>query len=147
MPDLTPIPGDPEGEAPSPSDTSFALLVQQYQPKLLQFIRRYTNNQQDAEDLTQDTFVKAFRYFSRYDSKYAFSSWLYTIARRTVYNHYRSARYAEPLEFEIIDGSESPSDAAEQADFSDSIWKAARSLKPEYQEALTLKYVEDLSVR
>lgn len=72
--------------------TSFTLLIQQHQTKLYNFIYRYTRNRQDAEDLTQDTFVKAFKNFHLYDSKYPFASWLYSIGRRTVYNHYRSAR-------------------------------------------------------
>ena len=72
--------------------TSFTLLIQQHQTKLYNFIYRYTRNRQDAEDLTQDTFVKAFKNFHLYDSKYPFASWLYSIDRRTVYNHYRSAR-------------------------------------------------------
>ena len=129
------------------SDTSFALLVEQYHGKVLRFIGRYIRSRQDAEDLTQDTFVKAFRYFHRYDSQYAFSAWLYTIARRTVYNHNRSAREMSPLEFDIADGASSPSDEAEKADSSQSIWNAAKKLKADYREALVLKYVEDLSVK
>ena len=41
----------------------FAALVEEHQHKLCNFIHRYTRNRQDAEDLTQDTFVKAFRHF------------------------------------------------------------------------------------
>ncbi len=66
--------------------------------------------------MTQDTFVKAFKNFHRYDSKYAFSTWLYTIARRTVYNHYRGARYTEPVDFDIVDDSASPDANAELSD-------------------------------
>ncbi len=47
--------------------TSFTLLIQQHQTKLYNFIYRYTRNRQDAEDLTQDTFVKAFKNFHLYD--------------------------------------------------------------------------------
>ena len=125
---------------------SFALLVEQYQGVLCNFIYRYVRNRQDAEDLTQDTFVKAFRNFDRYDSRYAFSSWLYTIARRTVYNHYRSARPSEPLEFDIVDDRARPDASAERSDQSESVWQAARTLKPEFQEALALKYLDDLSI-
>ena len=146
MPDQAPIPGDAQESVASDSETSFALLVQQYQSKLVQFVLRYARNRQDAEDLAQETFVKAFRNFHRYDSKYAFSTWLYTIARRTAYNYYRSARPTEPLEFEIVDTAQTPSVSAEKADRRDSIWESAKSLKPDFREALTLKYVEDLSV-
>ncbi len=128
------------------SKTSFALLVQQHQAKLCNFIYRYTRNRQDAEDLTQDTFVKAFKNFHRYDSKYAFTSWLYTIARRTVFNHYRRAKKIEPMEFDVVDDGQTPDARAEQTDQQESIWQSAKSLKKPYQEALILKYVEDLSI-
>jgi RNA polymerase sigma-70 factor, ECF subfamily len=132
---------DPDG------DPSFAPLVHQHQSKLCNFIYRYTRNRQDAEDLTQDTFVKAFKNFHRYDSRYAFSTWLYTIARRTVYNHYRSARPAEPIDYDIVSDEPSPDANAEISDRKESIWESAQRLKEEYQEVLALKYVEDLSVK
>ncbi len=129
------------------SKTSFALLVQQHHGKLYNFIYRYTRNRQDAEDLTQDTFVRAFENFHRYDSKYAFASWLFTIGRRTVYNHYRSARHTEPIEFDIVDSSARPDGEAEEADTRNSVWESAKSLKKDYREVLALKYIEDLSIQ
>jgi RNA polymerase sigma-70 factor (ECF subfamily) len=71
---------------------------------------------------------------------------LYTIARRTVYNHYRGARYTEPVEFDIVDDSASPDANAELSDRKESIWRSAKTLKKDYQEVLALKYIEDLSV-
>ncbi len=126
--------------------TSFTLLIQQHQSKLYNFIYRYTRNRQDAEDLTQDTFVKAYKNFHRYDSKYPFASWLYTIGRRTVYNHYRRTRRTEPMEFDIADESERPDGAAEKQDNRNSVWASAKKLKKEFREVLVLKYIEDLSI-
>ncbi len=130
----------------APEKTSFTLLVQQHHAKLYNFIYRYTRNRQDAEDLTQDTFVKAFKNFDRYDSKYAFASWLFTIGRRTVYNHFRGAWRTEPMEFDIADESERPDGAAEKEDNRHSVWESAKSLKKEYREVLVLKYIEDFSI-
>lgn len=126
---------------------SFDLLVQQHQAKLYNFIYRYTKNREDTQDLVQDTFVKAFRFFHRYDSRYAFSTWLYTIARRTVYNHYRRTKYTETIDFEIADEGTRPDDEAERSDTSESVWSLVKGLKADYREALALKYVDDLSVK
>ncbi len=133
-------------DAEEDGKTSFTLLIQQHQAKLYSFIYRYTRNRQDAEDLTQDTFVKAFKNFHRYDSKYAFASWLYTIGRRTVHNHYRSAKRTEPMEFDIADESVRPDGAAENSDTKNSVWETVKRLKKEHQEVLILKYIEDLSI-
>lgn len=126
--------------------TSFALLVEQHQDKLYHFIYRYTRNRQDAEDLTQDTFVKAFRYFDRYDSKYPFGAWLFTIGRRTVYNHFRGLKHTEELSFDVVEKGPTPDEEAEQEDRKEGLWELAKKLKKEYQEVLVLKYIEDLSI-
>lgn len=125
---------------------SFAALVEEHQDRLRNFLYRYTRNRQDAEDLTQDTFVKAYRNIHRYDSKYSFTTWLYTIARRTAYNHFRDRKPTESLEFDIVGTSEAPDEEASVEDEKSWVWEAASNLKPEFREALNLKYVEDLSI-
>lgn len=126
--------------------TGFALLVEQHQAKLYHFLFRYTRNREDAEDLTQDTFVKAYRNIHRYDSKYSFSTWLYTIARRTAYNHFRDSKPTESLEYDIVETADTPDDEAAFEDEKNWVWQAAKSLKPDFREALALKYVDDLSI-
>lgn len=126
---------------------SFAALVEEHQDRLRGFLYRYTRSKQDAEDLAQDTFVKAYRNLHRYDSRYSFTTWLYTIARRTAYNHYRDTKRTEPIEFEVIAASDAaPDEEATQGDERAWIWEATKSLKPDFREALALKYVEDRSV-
>ncbi len=124
----------------------FAALVEQHQDKLRNFLFRYTRNQQDAEDLTQDTFVKAYRNIHRYDNKYSFSTWLYTIARRTAYNHFRDSKPTEALEYDIAASSDTPDIEASREDEKNWVWQAAKNLKPDFREALSLKYVDDLSI-
>ena len=139
--------GEVAGSLNTPNKTvSFESLVQEHHGKLFNFIYRYTKNRQDAEDLAQDTFIKAFRNFHRYDSKYPFGSWLFTIGRRTVFNHFRRAKKMEPMEFDLADGDVGPDGAAEESDTRASIWEAAKSLKKDYREALVLKYVDGLSI-
>ncbi len=126
---------------------AFAALVEEHQDRLRGFLYRYTRNKQDAEDLAQDTFVKAYRNIDRYDSRYSFSTWLYTIARRTAYNHFRDRKPTECIEFEVVAASDdAPDEEATQGDERAWVWEAASKLKPDFREALTLKYIEDRSV-
>lgn len=124
----------------------FAALVEEHQDKLRNFLFRYTRSRQDAEDLTQDTFVKAYRNLHRYDSKYSFSTWLYTIARRTAYNHFRDRKPTEALEYDIVESSDRPDEEASLEDEKNWVWEAAQNLKPDFREALSLKYIDDLSI-
>lgn len=132
--------------APAADRAAFAALVEEHQDRLRGFLYRYTRNRQDAEDLTQDTFVKAFRAYHRYDPRYSFATWLYTIARRTAYNHFRDAKPAEALAFDVAETAPAPDERAAQVDERSWVWEAAKRLKPEFREALVLKYVEDLSI-
>jgi len=52
-----------------------------YQP-IYQYLRRFCGNRQDAEDLTQDTFVKVWSSLESYNSRFKFTTWIYTIAYR-----------------------------------------------------------------
>lgn len=124
----------------------FAGLVHEYQGKLYNFLYRYTRNKEDAEDLVQDTFVKAYRNLHRYDSKYSFSTWLFTIARRTAYNHFRDSKPTEVLEYDVAASADTPDQEASQSDEKAWVWQAAQKLKPDFREALSLKYIDDLSI-
>lgn len=59
---------------------SFGELVQRWESRIFGFIRRYVGNTEEARDLTQDTFSKAYQNIQRLSDPARFSSWLYKIA-------------------------------------------------------------------
>lgn len=70
-------------------EAAFSCLAGKYKPLLLQFLQGYTNVRPDAEDLCQETLKRAYLHLHRYDSRYAFSTWLYNIARNAAIDLYR----------------------------------------------------------
>ncbi|MBN2270051.1 MAG: sigma-70 family RNA polymerase sigma factor, partial [Sedimentisphaerales bacterium] len=76
---------------------SFAELVERYGTGLLRFLRRRTNNLHDAEDLVQDTFVRAYANIHGYRSTYKFSTWLFTIARNLACTRLRRQHCGKPV--------------------------------------------------
>lgn len=60
--------------------SSFGELVRRWERKIFGFIRRYVGNSEEARDLTQDTFTKAYKNLGRLSDPAKFSSWLYKIA-------------------------------------------------------------------
>jgi len=105
-------------------------------------------NPHDAEDLTQETFLKVFRSLSRADPPVAFTAWLFTIARRTALNHFRAARPLEELDPETASGAPDPATLAAATEDRRSLWALARRLVKRRQfEALWLRYAEGLSVK
>jgi RNA polymerase sigma-70 factor (ECF subfamily) len=125
---------------------SFEQLVRRYEGHIFNFLRQFTGNHHDAEDLTQETFVKAYRNLHRYNSSLSFAAWLFTIARRTGVSHFRSAHRFEELPADQESIQESPATALECKDERNSIWRLVRTLKPKQAEALWLRYAEGFSI-
>jgi RNA polymerase sigma-70 factor (ECF subfamily) len=125
---------------------SFEKLVRRYEKQIFNFLRQFTGNLHDAEDLTQETFVKAYRSLHRYKSSLAFAPWLFVIARRTAASHFRTADHFEELPVDSEAAGESPAMALEQSDEHRSLWKLVRELKPKQAEAVWLRYAEGFSV-
>jgi RNA polymerase sigma-70 factor (ECF subfamily) len=59
----------------------FAQLVQRYQQYVFTLVLRFTDNREDAEEISQDTFIKAYRSLADFRGDAKFSTWLYTIVR------------------------------------------------------------------
>ncbi len=72
--------------------SAFDVVVHRYGAAIYRHIHRIVLNRQDAEDLTQEAFLRAYRYFDRLDSASSLRSWLYTIATRVGLNAVRSQR-------------------------------------------------------
>jgi RNA polymerase sigma-70 factor (ECF subfamily) len=125
---------------------SFGQLVRLYERQIFNFLRQRSRNEQDAQDLTQETFVKAYRGLHSYRPALAFAPWLFVIARRCAASHFRSAKSFEELPEESEGSEENPALLLEQKDEQKSIWKLVRTLKPMQAEAVWLRYAEGFSV-
>ena len=124
---------------------SFERLVARFESPVFTYVRRMVGNAHDAEDLTQETFVKAYRSLARFDSKYSFSTWLFTIARRTAANFLRGRKEVVALTDEHdVEGDSDESRGGE----GEELWNLARRLlKGREFELLWLRYGEGFSVK
>jgi RNA polymerase sigma-70 factor (ECF subfamily) len=125
---------------------AFEALVGRFEARIYNFLLRHVGNAHDAQDLTQETFVRAWRAIHRFDANRDFATWIFVIARRTAANHFRARRIHEEMPEEMASAGPNPSGDAESADESSALWKAARKLKPRHYEALWLRYAEGFSV-
>ena len=67
--------------------TAFDVLVLKYQNKIIQLIYRYVHDPDEAKDVAQDAFIKAYKAIGRFRGDSAFYTWLYRIAINTAKNH------------------------------------------------------------
>lgn len=111
-----------------------------------------------AEDLTQETFVKALNALESYRPDYKFSSWIFKIANNTAIDHLRrkeletlsidgapdadSADTARESALQLRDAGESPLDELEARELGSAIERAIGQLRPEYRSCIILRHVE-----
>lgn len=125
-----------ESRAGSPA--AFDRLVHELHPRVFGFLLTLTRNRQDAEDLTQDTFVRAWRKLHHFDPSRPLLPWLLTIARRQSISMLRKKRPLPALEIDTIIPAPEPSIAPD-------LWRIAeRHLTRDAFSALWLHYREDL---
>ena len=127
------------------SREAFGELTLRHYPAVHRFLISLLANPSDAEDLTQDTFIRAFAKIHSYRPGHPFRPWLFAIARRLAIAHWRRSRPTDPLD------EQTPMPAVEdEACLHDAavLWETARChLKAEEFSALWFFYREDLPVR
>lgn len=140
---------------PSPSDSGFAADALRLLEPLYAAALRLTRNRADAEDLVQDTFVKAFRFTDRFEPGTNLKAWMFTILHNTWRNRVRdAARDAVDVDSELVeqaataDGPAAP-DNPERIllrETLDADLQAALDEMPEaFREAVWLRDVEEFS--
>jgi RNA polymerase sigma-70 factor (ECF subfamily) len=134
------------------SREAFEVLVSKYTPRLFAFLRPRAGSAADLEDLVQEAFMRAFSNIQRYDARWRFSTWLYTLAVRMAISRHR-AQKIKPVsldEDKPKSSSPGPMEALiqkEEAERRKNIWNLALTLRPIEYEALWLRYAEDMPVK
>ncbi len=136
----------------SESTTIFAELYDEFMPKVYRYIGYKVNNEQLTEDLTSSVFEKALDNFERYSSdKAAFSTWIFSIARNTLIDYYRTngKRQPEPLDetFDIVSEDDSPDEELEKKEEREHLMRCLLTLPAEEQEIIRLKFAAEFNNR
>ena len=130
----------------------YAELMRRYQRKLMAHIIRMVRNREDALEIVQDAFLKAYKHLARYDRKFRFSTWIYSIASNTAIDHLRRKRLKtvsldEPLRFKDSEIERDPAGPARTAEeihqgreLLELVEEAIAELPPAYRELLLLRH-------
>lgn len=144
-------------KAAAGSAEAFEQLLLTYQTPIYNLCLRMTGNPEDAADMTQESFLKAWRSLEGFHFESAFSTWLYRLASNTCLDFLRSVKRRKQfsLTMEDADGetqlldlpdpAPTPEASLLSAEESALLAAAMRQLDPEQQRILTLRVVNDLS--
>ncbi len=139
-------------------------LLKYYWRPVYSHIHKMVANDNDAEDLTMETFAKAFSNITKYKPEYAFSTWLYRIAGNSAIDFLRKQKHEDvfstfittddtdaplhPIAIEIASKTAvtlSPEEISIQKDTSNKLKEVIENLKPAYRDVLMLRFYEELS--
>ena len=133
-------------------------LVRRYERPIFSLIYRMVRNRELAEDLAQETFIKALNALESYRPEYKFSSWLFKIANNAAIDHLRkreldtlslegsphadTPQLVEATALQIGEKAETALEAVEHKELGGEIERAIARLRPEYRTCILLRHVE-----
>src|SRR5881392_4194163 len=131
---------------------AYAELVKRYQNYVFSLALRFTKNREDAEEVSQDIFVKAYRSLADFKGTAKFSTWLYTIVNTTCITFLRKKRLDvksldDERTFEVADNKDSGlrANQVEQKSRLNMVNQAIALLSPDDAEIITLFYKNEQS--
>ncbi len=138
-------------------EKSLEILIGRYLKPVYSFIYRYVGNAQEAEDITQEVFVRTWRNLKKFDKEKSFKTWIFSIAKNASFDFLRKSRSAlggkkavpfaelenekeESILDRIIDPTPLPDAILEQKGITDILTKALQKISPKYRMVLFLRY-------
>lgn len=132
---------------------AFGLLVQRHSRAVFRLAYRMTGNEQDAEDVVQESFLKAYRQLGRFESRADFGTWIYRIAANCCVDLLRARDSRRGEHVELADGSSllaertpGPERLVHSAEIDQRVRRALGSLTPLERAAFTLRHYEGRSI-
>ena len=141
------------------NDGGFSVLLDRYMPMVYRFVYRYLANADDASDVAQETFIRAWKHLKRFDQSRSFRTWILAIARNASLDFIKKKK---PILFSQIEAGDVDLDAAlaphvaspelpdamfDRMTAAHELESALTQLPIPYRVVLTLRYTEHLKFR
>lgn len=141
--------------AKSNDQKAFNFLLNLYWDDVYGFQLKRIQNENDAEDVTIQTFSRAFDKIETFDEKYTFKTWLITISKNLHIDLLRKEKNSitqvisnsDKKAFQVLDESPSPEDILITEQHLAKLLRDIKKLKPHYQEIINLRYFQELSYK
>lgn len=134
--------------------SAYTFLLDHYWNEVYAFMLKRTENETDAEDITIETFSKAFDKISVYNPEFQFNTWLIAIAKNVHIDLIRKRKKAlflditdedDQLAYDVADSAPSAEDKLITEQNLSSLLQCIKQLKPHYQEVIQLRFFQELS--
>jgi RNA polymerase sigma-70 factor (ECF subfamily) len=137
-------------------EAALRTLIERYLTPVYKFVSRYVRTSGDAEDITQDTFLNAWRAIRAFDERRRFKTWIFTIAKHTALNWLKKKKPALFTEFvntegenmlleSLTDEGPLPNELFARKEVKDKLDKVLERLHPNERAVLSLRYNDHLT--
>ena len=139
-------------------ENSLEILIKHYLKPIYSFVYRYIGNSQDAEDITQEVFVKTWRNLKKFDRNRSFKTWIFSIAKNTCIDALKKKKTIPFSKFAneegknvlletLVDPAPLPNELFERADITKMLTSVTEKLSPQYRMVLFLRYNDHFTFR
>lgn len=135
-------------QAKAGDKAAFEAIFDELSDKIYRFMAIRLNNDEAAQDLASQVFLDAWISLKRYDTSKSFKTWIFTIARYTLIDHYRA--YKPQVDLEHVTYLSDKTDLEADLDVklsTEEVLTHMNALPEIYQTVLTLKYIEEMEYR
>lgn len=126
---------------------NFEELIDRYQKPIFNLAYRMVSDIQDAEDITQTVFIKAYESLNSFNPKYKFFSWIYRMAINETLNVINKKKQLSELDQNVVSHEKLPDAYYEEKELSHNIQAALMNLKADYREVIVLKHLQGVSYK
>ena len=135
------------------SSKAFEVLVNKYMKDAYYIALGFVGNREDAQDLSQEAFVRAYRNIKKIRPECGFFPWFYQILKNLCISHLRKRKHrnAASLDVEGCPEAEaqndcfSPDEVAERSEMKDKVWQAIGKLDEKHREVIVLRHFQNMS--
>lgn len=139
-------------------EKSLEVLIKRYLKPIYSFVYRYVGSEQEAEDITQEVFVKVWRNLKKFDQNKKFKTWIFSIAKNTSIDCLKKKKTISFSNFEneegenvlietLADPAPLPNEIFERASIAEMLNSVMQQLSPKYRMVLFLRYNDHFNFR
>ena len=123
---------------------AYHFIVTRYMQRAYYVALSFVHNPQDALDISQEAFIKAFRKIKKFDSQKPFFPWFYQLMKNLCFDHLRRTQRREEVP---LDGVRILKTEKEDRELKEVLWKGIENLPQEQKEVIILRYFQQYSYR
>ena len=137
-------------------EESFSILLDRHLKHVFNFVYRLCGSKTEAEDITQDTFLKVWKKIKKYNGQNSFKTWLYTIARNTTIDYLRKKKDLKFSDFDTEEGNYIEDTLADTEKLQEDVFarhenkdifeQIFNDISPVYKEIMMLYYNNDMTL-